>query len=270
MLHILTEAPCPALPKPVHVARAANRLRQKLRPEHPKDLNFELVEECLPSGFFRADLTVKQRQHLIFARQEQLNTLAHAKSWYVDGTFKLVRHPFKQLLTVNAFVRSGEYAKQVPLVFVLMANKKEKDYKKVLKKTIELLPSKPAIKQVTIDFKKALWAAFRMVLPAISIQGCVFHWTQAVWRKVQELGLQRAYSEDDAVYKYVRKLMALPFLPHRQISRMFLRLEVQAQTEPLKNLVAYIRRQWIESTVFLPKNWSVYTQAIRTNNDIEG
>ena len=64
--------------------------------------------------------------------------------------------------------------------------------------------------------------------------------------------------------------MALPFLPHHQISRMFLRLEVQAQTEPLQNLVAYIRRQWIESTVFLPKNWSVYQQAIRTNNDIEG
>ena len=118
-------------PKPVHVARAANRLRQKLRPEHPKDLNFELVEEYLPSGFVRADLTVKQRRHLIFAREEQLNTLAHAKSWDVDGTFKLVRHPFKQLLTVNAFVRSGEYAKQVPLVFVLMVNKKEKDYKKV-------------------------------------------------------------------------------------------------------------------------------------------
>ena len=132
MLDELTAAPFPALPKPANVARAANRLRQKLRPEQPKDLDFELVEECLPPGFFQADLTVKQRRHLIFARQEQLNTLAKAKSWYVDGTFKLVRHPFKQLLTVNAFVRSGEYAKQVPLVFVLMANKKEKDYKKVL------------------------------------------------------------------------------------------------------------------------------------------
>ena len=131
MLDILTEEPCPALRKPVNVARAANRLRQKLRPEHPKDLDFELVEECLPFGFFQADLTVKQRQHLILASQEQLNTLAHAKSLYVDGTFKLVRHSFKQLLTVNAFVRSGLYAKQVPLVFVLMANKKEKDYKKV-------------------------------------------------------------------------------------------------------------------------------------------
>ena len=93
MLDVLTEASCPALPKPVHVARAANRLRQKLRPQHPKGLDFELVEECLPPGFIRADLTLKQRRHLIFARQEQLYTLAHAKSWYVDGTFKLVRHP---------------------------------------------------------------------------------------------------------------------------------------------------------------------------------
>lgn len=132
LLEELTEAPCSALPKPVQVVRAANRLRQKLRPEHPKDLDFELVKECLPPGFLQADLTVKERSHLIFARQEQLNTLARAKSWYVDGTFKLDRHPFKQLLTVNTFVRSGEYAKRVPLVFVLMTNKKEKDgYKTV-------------------------------------------------------------------------------------------------------------------------------------------
>ena len=127
----LSEAPCPALPKPVHLARAANRLRQKLRPEHPRDLDFELVEDCLPPGFFQADIEVKERRHLMFSSKEQLNTQVRAKSWFVDGTFKLVRHPFKQLLTVNAFVRSGEYAKQVPLAFVLMSSKKAKDYKKV-------------------------------------------------------------------------------------------------------------------------------------------
>ena len=114
------------------MARAANRLCQKLRPEDPKDLQFVLAEDCIPPDFFQADVRVKERRHLIFARKEQLSTLCRAKTWYVDGTFKLVRHPFKQLLTLNAFVRSGDHAKQVPLVYVLMSGRKEKDYKKVI------------------------------------------------------------------------------------------------------------------------------------------
>ena len=88
--------------------------------------------------------------------------------------------------------------------------------------------------------------------------------------KVHELGLQAAYSGDDAVYRYIRKIMALPFLPHREILPMFVRLEAQAQTEQLRSLVEYVRRQWVESTVFTPRNWCVYKQPIPTNNDLEG
>ena len=54
----MLDEPCPALSKPAHVARAANCLQQKARPEQLKDLDFELVEECLPPGFFKANLTV--------------------------------------------------------------------------------------------------------------------------------------------------------------------------------------------------------------------
>ena len=95
-------AGCPALSKPEHMARAANRLRQRLRPEDPKDLDFEIMEDCIPQGFFQAEVYVKERRHLIFATDEQLTILAKAKSWYLDGTFKLVRKPFQQLVTINA------------------------------------------------------------------------------------------------------------------------------------------------------------------------
>ena len=131
LLEDLTPAPCPALSKPVHIARAANRLRQRLRPDDPTDLEFELDEDNIPADFFKADVSVKNRRHIIFATNQQLEQLAKAKTWYVDGTFKLVRKPFTQLLSINAFVRAGECAKQVPLAFALMSGKKKNDYKKV-------------------------------------------------------------------------------------------------------------------------------------------
>lgn len=270
LLSELNDERCPALPKPEHMARAANRLRQRLRPEDPKDLDFQLMEDCIPEGFFQADVYVEERRHLIFATAEQLTTVAKAKSWFIDGTFKLVRKPFQQLVTINAFVRSGDHTKQVPLLFVLMSGKSSKDYKKVMKKVISLLPIQPAVKQITLDFEKAIWKALRSVLPTAKLQGCAFHWTQALWRKVQELGLQTAYSGNDTVYRYIRKLMALPFLPHKEIRPMFVRLSVQAETQPLRNLTEYIQEQWIDSTIFSPKDWSVYKQPVRTNNDIEG
>ena len=120
---------------------------------------------------------------MIFATRHQLDLLNRAKSWYVDATFKLCRQPFTQLLTVNAFVRADDYVKQVPLVFVLMSGKRKRDYRAVFRELLELLPS-PALRQVTLDFECAVWKVLRQLLPDVKLLGCVFHWTQALWRKV--------------------------------------------------------------------------------------
>ncbi|KAI0232988.1 hypothetical protein LSAT2_016769 [Lamellibrachia satsuma] len=98
------------------------------------------------------------------------------------------------------------------------------------------------------------------------IHGCAFHWGQAVWRKAQELGLRRAYLEDNATFMYVRKLMALPLLPAEHISPVFAVLERKARAEPLEALVAYIKETWIISRMWPPTSWSVFGQS----NDVEG
>jgi hypothetical protein len=36
-----------------------------------------------------------------------------------------------------------------------------------------------------VDFEAALWKALREVFQGAEIHGCCFHWSQAVWRKVQ-------------------------------------------------------------------------------------
>ena len=59
LMEEITDAPCPSLPKPVNLAKAANYMRQRLRPSDPKSLDFELDEDHLPEGFLRRDVQVK-------------------------------------------------------------------------------------------------------------------------------------------------------------------------------------------------------------------
>ena len=108
------------------------------------------------------------------------------------------------------------------------------------------------------------------VFPNASIQGSVFHWTQAIWQKVEGLGLSTAYHEDDATHKYIKRLTALPFLPHEHIAQMFEQLAALATSPVLQALVNYINDTWINSAVWSPENWSIFRKSVRTNNDVEG
>ena len=129
----------------------------------------------------------------------------------------VVREPFTQLWSLHAFVRSGDDTKQVPLLFIVVSRRRAKDYKAVFRAVLDMLPGKAAVHEIVMDFERAVWKAAATVLPNVRRPGCAFHWGQAVWRKVQGLGLQQQFMQDDATYKYVRKLLVLPLLPAEHI-----------------------------------------------------
>ena len=120
--------PLPALKNLEYLARAANCHRQKKRPQEPTSLDFDLSEDHIPEDFLKADVKVDGRRHLVFATENMVTLLTRAKTWYVDGTFKVVKAPFTQLFTIHSFVRSGECTKQVHLAFILMSGKRKRDY----------------------------------------------------------------------------------------------------------------------------------------------
>jgi hypothetical protein len=61
------DQPLQLLPTVMNLARAANRLRQKLRPEDPNDMHFTLDEGFLPHDFLRKDISGPDYRMIIFA-----------------------------------------------------------------------------------------------------------------------------------------------------------------------------------------------------------
>ena len=209
------------LPKLSNLQRTANRARQQLRPKHPSDLEFELAMTHIPSDFLQRDIHHDGQRHLIFASPLQLSFLTKSKIWFIDGTFKVVREPFVQLVSIHSYIKYGDCTKQVPLLFILMSRRKTTDYMAILYAITELLSSDIMVEEIVVDFEQALWRALHKSLPEVPVFGCWFHWTQAVYNRVKEYGLLSAYVHQLPVRNYVRDLMALPNLPASHIINAF-------------------------------------------------
>ncbi|XP_052762321.1 uncharacterized protein LOC128204967 [Mya arenaria] len=150
-----------------------------------------------------------------------------------------------------------------------MTRRTKQDYVAVLRAVKERLGD-PIVEWFMLDFEAAAWQAVREVFPNT---GCSFHWSQRVYRKVSRLGLAPAYTQKGGVYHFVRKLLALPYLPAEHVRPAFLTLREQAvesESERILDLVDYIGRTWVEGTLWRPENWYVYMETVRSNNDVEG
>ena len=274
--HLPTDAPATSLPSMSAMIRSTNRLRQKRRPKHPKDLKFKWIQEELPTNFTVKDVFVKIKEntarHIVMFTAALLSLLSKSKTWYVDGKYKAVQHPFHQLWSVHAFVRQNDSTKQVPLMFVLMSRRTKQDYVKVLEYIRDLLPS-ACVTSVVMDFEAGVWGAFREVYNGIKIRGCVFHWTQAIWKQIQDKGLAPTYRKRKNTAKFLRELMCLPFLPAEQISitfQDFQDLVLPDHPPAIQELLDYVDRNWINGHIWTPTDWSVFGMSVRTNNDVEG
>ena len=110
----------------------------------------------MPSTFLPEDISPDGERHILFATVTQLRLLESAKTWFVDGTFELVRKPFVQLFSIHAFMRKSGVAIQLPVLFCLMIRRQKLDYVAILEAITTSFFSGNRLERVILDFEAAL------------------------------------------------------------------------------------------------------------------
>ncbi|KRZ88636.1 hypothetical protein T08_4538 [Trichinella sp. T8] len=208
----------------------------KVCAEHTGSLPSEFLAKCCCclAG-------IESKHILVIATGSNIRLLAAMQTWGIDGTFKVVPQWYQQLFTIHAFVAS----KLVPAVYCLCTGKDIKTYGYIF----QALMDKAAALEVDLnpetiicDFETALIPAIRGYFPNTRVQGCYFHFCQAVHRKVGELGLKARYRTEEPTKRKIRMLLATAFLPVLHVNTGVSLLEA-GTTGNLLALFQYFRQE---------------------------
>ncbi|XP_064100295.1 uncharacterized protein LOC135211117 [Macrobrachium nipponense] len=211
-------------------------------------------------------------RYFIFATPDNLRLMKENKQWMGDGTFKIAPQLFYQLYVIHILYKGSV----LPMVCILLQRKSEGAYSRALIRLLcmdnEIAPS-----SILCDYEKAFHKSFLSVFRNAEVFGCFFHLSQAVWRKIQDLGLTNLYCTKEEIRQYSKILVALAVVPPDDIINVFESLHDVIPDE-LDELVFYFEDTWIgipcrrgrRDALFPPSVWSVYERVVSehppTNN----
>ncbi|CAF0794235.1 unnamed protein product [Didymodactylos carnosus] len=174
----------------------------------------------------------------------------------MDGTFDSCPPFFDQLYVIHGI----EFGRQFSCVFALLPRRKRNTYVKLLRYIKD-----NAIRLNTVFNPTRIMSDFESGLKAAIVV------EQAVYRRIQNLGLSTSYNSNDTIRSYCRRITALPFLPINVVVNTFNELQDETPLAIRKNLQPlydYFNNYWL-NTIDLEK-WNVYGLEHRTNNICEG
>ena len=250
-------------------------------PSNTMDLSFtheQMTYTCddTTEGFLYADSGQQDPSRiLIFGRESWVKILESSPICYIDGTFKITPPLFSQV-----FVFLGEKLGAVhPILYALLPDKKQQTYERMFGMIVDKNPSfRPS--QFSCDFEIAVINSLKLVFPNARINGCFFHLSNNLYKKVVRFNLAILYGNDPNTAMNVKMILALAFVP---IQHLVLYTEQLKSHLPdnLKCLMksfeeTYIRkvRNGVQVDVlFPPPIWNLYERTIegraRTNNAAE-
>ncbi|CAF2827014.1 unnamed protein product, partial [Rotaria sp. Silwood2] len=228
------------------------KIRQKIVPQLPSSCLFTIPasDKLTLDGqrFLLLDESrVRRERLLVYASDLQLDILFNSPTIYMDGTFSKTPPHFTQLYIIHAV----HFDICVPCVYALTVNKKSSTYRQLFSELRQIVfevqkSFSPSL--IITDFESGILPILKTEFPAAKHYGCSFHFNQAIFKHIQQLGLQREYSNNELIRSICRKIMALALMPSETVSFGYdeIRNDIQQLSNPqMEQLLLYFDKQWL-------------------------
>lgn len=159
-----------------------------------------------------------------------------------DATFKTLpalRDAY-QLFIVSLQVRRTVY----PMMIAVMERKTTQAYELVFRCLNRYLRG-TEIKKSFTDYEYAVINAVKLVFPQCEIRGCFFHFSKAVSRRAEKLGLYKLANDTNTIKCGINYATTLALLPADLISEGIAVVEGKLTNSlRCRNFISYLKRQW--------------------------
>ncbi|CAF1562174.1 unnamed protein product [Rotaria magnacalcarata] len=265
------------LPSQREMSSSLNKARRLETPPIPDSQIFDIpylyTRTIKNEEFLCVDKFIKGKTRiLLFASNEQLKMLFQNSIVLMDGTFSTCPKLFGKVFTIHSIKYEQSFISGIEL----LPDRKKSTYRFVFEELEGLAVRMNLVfspSTIITDFEPSLAEAIISEFTSSNHIGCYFHFTQAVYRQIQRLGLSSGYCSDESIRMTCRKRMALLLLPYSVLLKCFedlyesVLLTSSSALDSLKPLFEYYENYWVKTIGI--KRWNVYGIRIKTNNNAE-
>lgn len=183
---------------------------------------------------------------------------------------KNLRRVFDETTRSDSALRCSIQGHAIPVFHALMLSKTKEHYEMIFSKIALMCPR--LYPQLAVsDYECASRGAIQQVYPNFTLNGCLFHFKQAIIRKLQKLKLITYYYSNNLFKTWIQSVKAIPFLSERCMAVAFESIiqnvpQLPGRQNSILKFQEYFKRTWLTRI----KDLSIFATPIATNNAAEG
>jgi hypothetical protein len=181
----------------------------------------------------------------------------------MDGTFYTYPKNFYQLFIIY-YVQNYKYK---PFAYFLLPNKPQVAYEKMFDFVVLKNVGIKNISNIIVDFEAAIENGLMNKFANVVIRYCVFHYSQAVYRKLKSLGLETKYRKNTEFRLHIKCILCFSFIPEnyrkpvfKSLAKEFLSLFSEIKE---RDFINYYYQNWYQGNYFRNDDLYLYEDCFR-------